>query len=68
MRRIPSPTRTTENQAIGVFRDTDSRSYLMAGRIRLANAAAGSCQTLVPGRRRGPQRRQRCHATNAELT
>jgi hypothetical protein len=34
----PISDSTTENQAIGVFRDTDSRSYLMAGAHRLLTA------------------------------
>jgi hypothetical protein len=35
----------TENQAVGVFKGTDSRSYLMCGAHRLANSASSSCQS-----------------------
>jgi hypothetical protein len=41
----PISDSTTENQAIGVFRDTDSRSYLMAGAHRLANSGSSTCQS-----------------------
>ncbi|MSO49350.1 MAG: hypothetical protein EXQ49_05525 [Acidobacteria bacterium] len=40
----PISDSTTESQAIGVFKGTDSRSYLMAGAHRLANAASSTCQ------------------------
>jgi hypothetical protein len=41
----PISDSTTENQAIGIFRDTDSRSYLMAGAHRLANSGSSACQS-----------------------
>ena len=36
---------TTENEAVGVFRDTNSRSYLMCGAHRNANSQTSSCQS-----------------------
>ena len=36
---------TTENQAVGVFRDSNSRSYLMCGAHRLANSQSSVCQS-----------------------
>ena len=37
---------TTENQAINIFQDTDSRSYLMCGAHRHANGTSGgSCES-----------------------
>ena len=41
----PISDSTTENQAIGLFGGTDSRSYLMAGAHRLANSGASACQS-----------------------
>lgn len=41
----PISDSTTENQAVGIFRDTDSRGYLMAGAHRLANSGSSSCQS-----------------------
>lgn len=41
----PISDSTTENQAIGVFKLTDSRSYLMSGAHRLANSGSSSCQS-----------------------
>jgi hypothetical protein len=35
----------TEKQAVGIFRDTNSRSYLMCGSHRHANAQASPCQS-----------------------
>jgi len=35
---------TTENEGVGIFRDTNSRSYLMCGAHRLANSQTSSCQ------------------------
>jgi len=40
----PISDSTTENQAVGVFKATGSRSYLLAGAHREANPAASSCQ------------------------
>jgi hypothetical protein len=39
----PIADSTTEIQAVTVFRDTDSRSFLMAGAHRDANSAASAC-------------------------
>jgi Fibronectin type III domain len=40
----PISDSTTEMQAITIFKETDSRSYLMAGAHREANAASSTCQ------------------------
>jgi len=40
----PISDSTTENEAVGVFKATGSKSYLMAGAHREANPAASSCQ------------------------
>jgi hypothetical protein len=40
----PISDSTTENEAVGVFKATGSRSYLMAGAHREANSAVSSCQ------------------------
>jgi len=44
----PIADSTTESQALAVFRDTDSRSFLMAGAHRDANSAASSCRPSFP--------------------
>jgi hypothetical protein len=44
----PIADSTTEIQAVTVFRDTDSRSYLMAGAHRNANSAMSSCRESFP--------------------
>src|SRR5262245_12059908 len=36
---------TTENEAVGIFRDTNSRSFLMCGAHRNANPAPSTCQS-----------------------
>ena len=41
----PISDSTTEMQAITIFKETDSRSYLMAGAHRDANAAHSTCQS-----------------------
>ena len=41
----PIADSTTENQAVGVFKGTQSRSFLMAGSHRNANAATSPCQS-----------------------
>ena len=41
----PISDSTTEVQAIGIFKGTDSRSYLMAGAHRDANSGSSSCQS-----------------------
>jgi len=40
----PISDSTTEMQAITIFKETDSRSYLMAGAHREANSASSACQ------------------------
>lgn len=44
----PIADSTTEIQAVTVFKNTDSRSYLMAGAHRDANAARSTCRTSFP--------------------
>ena len=39
----PIADATTESQAVTVFKDTDSRTYVMAGSHRDANSAASTC-------------------------
>jgi hypothetical protein len=41
----PIADSTTENQAVGIFKGTLSRSYLMAGAHRNANSATSPCQS-----------------------
>ena len=57
-RRIRSPTWTTENESIGVFGGTDSRSWLMAGAHRMAASGSNSCQSSYGRIRRRPCHRQ----------
>jgi hypothetical protein len=63
----PISDSTTENQAIGVFRDTDSRSYLMAGAHRLANNGSSTCQRSYGPADAAHNVDNMFHATNAEL-
>jgi hypothetical protein len=44
----PVADSTTESQAVTVFKETDSRSYLMAGAHRDANSAASTCLPSFP--------------------
>jgi hypothetical protein len=44
----PIADRTTEVQAVTVFKDTDSRSFLMAGAHRDANSVASACLPKHP--------------------
>jgi hypothetical protein len=44
----PIADSTTDSQAVAVFRDTDSRSFLMAGAHRDANSAASTCRPSFP--------------------
>ena len=44
----PIADSTTETQAVTVFKDTDSRSFVMAGAHRDANAAASTCRPSHP--------------------
>jgi len=63
----PISDSTTELQAITVFKDTDSRSYLMAGAHRLANAAASTCQSSYGQADAAHNTANMFHATNLEL-
>lgn len=63
----PISDSTTESQAIGVFRDTDSRSYLMAGAHRLANSASSTCQSSYGQADAAHNTANMFHATNLEL-
>jgi hypothetical protein len=63
----PIADSTTENQAIGIFRDTDSRSYLMAGAHRLANSGSSSCQSSYGPADAAHNVDNMFQATNAEL-
>lgn len=63
----PIADSTTENQAIGVFGGTDSRSYLMAGSHRLANSGASSCQKSYGPADAAHNIANMFQATNAEL-
>ena len=44
----PIADSTTDSQAIAVFRDTDSRTFLMAGAHRDANNTASTCRPSFP--------------------
>lgn len=63
----PISDSTTENQAIGMFRDTDSRSYLMAGAHRLANSGSSSCQSSYGPADAAHNVANMYHPTNLEL-
>lgn len=63
----PISDSTTEAQAIGVFKGTDSRSYLMAGAHRDANTAASTCQSSYQSADAAHNTANMFHATNAEL-
>jgi len=63
----PISDSTTESQAMGVFKGTDSRSYLMAGAHRLANAAASTCQASYGQADAAHNTANMFHATNLEL-
>jgi hypothetical protein len=63
----PIADSTTENQAIGIFRDTDSRSYLMAGTHRLASSGSSSCQSAYGPADAAHNTDNMFQATNAEL-
>src|SRR5262245_2986785 len=63
----PIADSTTEIQAVTLFRDTDSRSFLMAGAHRDANSAASAC---LPDRRESDASHNgntMVQATNEEL-
>jgi hypothetical protein len=64
----PIADSTTEVQAIGVFKGTSSRSYLMAGAHRAANGASGSdCQSSYGPADAAHNVANMFHATNLEL-
>jgi hypothetical protein len=63
----PIADSTTERQAVIVFRDTDSRSYLMAGAHRNANAAASTCLPSDPESDASHNSNTMVQATNEEL-
>lgn len=63
----PISDSTTENEAIGIFGGTDSRSYLMAGAHRSANSGSSSCQSSYGPADAAHNVNNMFHATNAEL-
>lgn len=63
----PISDSTTENQAIGIFGGSDSRSYLMAGAHRLANSGSSSCQSSYAPADAAHNVNNMFHATNLEL-
>ena len=63
----PISDSTTESQAIGIFKGTHSRSYVMAGAHRLANSGSSSCQSSYGPADAAHNVNNMFHATNAEL-
>jgi hypothetical protein len=63
----PISDSTTEVQAIGVFKGTNSRSYLMAGAHRDANGGSSSCQSSYGPADAAHNVANMFHPTNAEL-
>jgi hypothetical protein len=63
----PISDSTTENQAIGIFGGTDSRSYLVAGAHRLANSGSSTCQSSYGPADAAHNVNNMFHATNQEL-
>jgi len=63
----PIADSTTESQAVTVFKDTDSRSYLMAGAHRDANSAASTCRPSDPESDASHNSNTMVQATNEEL-
>lgn len=63
----PISDSTTENQAIGIFGGTDSRSYLMAGAHRSANSGSSICQSAYGPADAAHNVDNMFHATNLEL-
>jgi hypothetical protein len=63
----PISDSTTESQAVGIFRDTNSRSYLMCGAHRLANSGSSSCQSSYGPADCAHNVDNMFHATNEEL-
>jgi hypothetical protein len=58
---------TTENESIGVFGGTDSRSWLMAGAHRMAASGSNSCQSSYGASDAAHAIDNMFHATNVEL-
>jgi hypothetical protein len=63
----PIADSTTESQAVTVFKDTNSRSYLMAGAHRNANSAASTCRPSDPESDTSHNSNTMVQATNEEL-
>jgi hypothetical protein len=63
----PISDSTTELQAITIFKETDSRSYLMAGAHENANAANSTCQISYKEADAAHNTANMFHATNQEL-
>ena len=63
----PISDSTTEIQAITIFKETDSRSYLMAGAHRDANSANSACQSSHKEADAAHNTATMFHATNQEL-
>jgi len=63
----PVSDSTTEIQAIMIFKETDSRSYLMAGAHRDANSANSACQSSFKEADAAHNTATMFHATNQEL-
>ena len=63
----PIADSTTEVQAIGVFKSTGSRSYLLAGAHRNANGGSSSCQDQYAPADAAHNTENMFHATNLEL-
>ena len=63
----PISDSTTEIQAITIFKETDSRSYLMAGATRDANSAKSTCQSPFKEADVAHNTANMFHATNQEL-
>ncbi|MGE0131789.1 MAG: BACON domain-containing protein [Blastocatellales bacterium] len=63
----PISDSTTENQAITIFKETDSRSYLMSGAHRSANSASSSCQSSYGSADAAHNVNNMFHAANQEL-
>ena len=67
--QVPHPISdsTTEIQAITIFKETDSRSYLMAGAPRDANSANSACQSSFKEADAAHNTANMFHASNQEL-
>jgi hypothetical protein len=63
----PIADSTTEIQAITIFKETDSRSYLMAGAHRNANSVNSTCQLSHKEADAAHNTATMFHATNQEL-